>query len=1349
MFSLNYKKWFVFGVACFFSANTCYSAIAQSPLFLTVSVDPNILFNMSVETPMGGAAYNDQPDGGSCAGRISDGGTVGICYFKTQKYLGYFDPNKCYVYDSTNGRFNPSSATINTDHECSGKYSGNFMNWATMTAMDMFVWTMTGGNRIVDNADNTTVVRRMRKQNNDSWFPYKLIKSASNVAPSTVTPWSDTKIFIYNTDFGVKFGTTWGGNEKGTMNVNVRVCDKTMLEANCIAYDNGNYYKPEGLIQKNADHMRFGVTSYSNTDGNGVDGGVLRSNIKYVGTLKPNGSGGTTDNTNKEIKADGTLELNSNPGDATASGVTKSGVIAYLNKFSDIGYKSNDPASELFYESVRYFKNLGPTAEYLTGATGTEDFPKLAANRWQDPILQRCQKNFIIGINDANPWKDKKLPGTFFTTSTLASFNNHTISDDYGQPSTPDTDINVRTLTNTVGDLQGISGTSQCIGCIAGNCTSGTTTPTATNKTIAHLGEVFGTCPAPQKENSYYIAGLAYYANTQDIRTSSQSRTDIPDKQTISTFMIDTQEYNTTPLTGQMNMLWLAGKYGGFTDKNGSNTPDLTSEWDIDADGEPDNYVLASEPEKLVTALNQAFSSIEKQISSASAVAANSTHLDTGTLIYQAKFDATDWSGELLALDINTSNGVVNTATPNWEASAKLPVHSSRNIYTFNPAATAGSRGIQFQWNNLTKDSDVPAPPLPSQQTYLNTLNGNVDTTKGTLRLSWLRGDKSMEQRLGGNFRNRIKQLDGNFIADTDIADSSIATNLLGDIVNSDPTFVGTQDFGYGVLPSPEGNDYSNTFRASSTYLNRRPMIYVGANDGMLHGFDAQKNGTGSPAITTGGTEVLAYIPNALFSQLSKLPDPNYGHQYFVDGPTNIGDAYIDADNNGTVEWHTLLAGTTGGGGRAVFALDVTYPDSFGASNVLWEFTNADDVDLGYTLTQPSIVRMKGPKWAVIVANGYNSDNGHAVLFIRDAKSGSHIAKIDTGIGDTTNKNGLSTPLPVDIDNDRIIDYIYAGDLYGNLWKFDVRSNDPSLWDVANKVSSVNTPLFTACSTTGTSCTSANRQPITSKPNIGQVGTNQTEGIMIYFGTGKYYESGDNAVGNSPQVHTFYGLWDKNTGNTNTDQITDRANLQDQSIDFEGFASTTLGATGSSLLRVTSSNTVCYSATTTGCTSSSPLKQGWALNLIKPTNIYQGERVVSAALVRRGLVIFSTLIPSSDPCDFGGTGWLMELDALTGKRSASPAFDVFGGTSLAPTTTADGKVDNADLVKIDNSTNTYTASGTNVGIGFHKGPAIVESDTVDYKKLSGSTGALGGVVDAGGGGSGGGSGTRKSWRQLR
>jgi type IV pilus assembly protein PilY1 len=328
------------------------AVISQDPLFLVSSVDPNVLFNMSVETPMGGAAYNDQNDGGSCSGRPkvdghNDGNvndTVGICYFNTKTYLGYFDPKKCYTYNSGAGWYAPTGPT-NALHECSGEFSGNFMNWASMTAMDMFVWTMTGGNRIDDGADDTTVVRRTRKQNNNNWFPRKLINASHNVAPSTVTPWADSKIYIHNNSFGVKFGTTFNGNQKGTFNSQVRVCDQSVgLEDNCIPYNSGAYYKPEGLVQENAESMRFAVTSYSNTGGNGIDGGVLRSNMKYVGTNMPDGSGNMIANTLAEINAEGTLNTNPNPSDASASGVSYSGVITYLNKFSDAGYKGNDPA---------------------------------------------------------------------------------------------------------------------------------------------------------------------------------------------------------------------------------------------------------------------------------------------------------------------------------------------------------------------------------------------------------------------------------------------------------------------------------------------------------------------------------------------------------------------------------------------------------------------------------------------------------------------------------------------------------------------------------------------------------------------------------------------------------------------------------------------------------------------------------------------------------------------------------------------------------------------------------------------------------------------------------------------
>jgi Tfp pilus tip-associated adhesin PilY1 len=613
-----------------------YSAV---PPFATSGAHSNVLLNLSIEMPMQGAAYNDQPydanndgdttDSGECSGRVKDGKTVGRCYEAAQEYLGIFDPNKAYVY--TGGRFVPSGFT-NADHSTSGKWSGNFLNWATMTAIDEFRMVMTGGHRVVDTKSETVIQRaNLRLKKGHSWYPVKMIKgkgSNANVAPSTVTPFSDDRIYIYNHGYQFDVGTSWGGSQRAkNLNAQVTVCDAAQgLEDNCTDYD--GYYKPEGLIQQNANSMRFAVMGYANNRDKDRDGGILRANMKYVGSLLPDGS----PNPIAEYGTDG-IYIN-NPEGAPEG---DSGVINYINKFGAKRYKLYDPVGELFYECLNYFKNRGPTKEYLNGLSDSEKdgFPALTASQWQDPLQMQCQKNYIVGINDANPWMDKQLPGTHFTSK---EFNGRKLGGgDYGEPSNPDPDYNVTQWTNIVGDLQGLTGTKQCIGCTALDCDM-----SATDKVIPGLGEVMGTCPATRKQNSYYIAGLAYYANTQDIRS------DLPGRQTVSTFMIDTQEYENTPLVGEMNMLWLAGKYGGFeeaeNDKTDTNSdgnvyePNLASEWDVDSDGEPDNYVLANQPHKLVSGLTRAFNTINKRASSGTAASVVSNTRSGEGAVYQSIF---------------------------------------------------------------------------------------------------------------------------------------------------------------------------------------------------------------------------------------------------------------------------------------------------------------------------------------------------------------------------------------------------------------------------------------------------------------------------------------------------------------------------------------------------------------------------------------------------------------------------------------------------------------------------------------------------------------------------------------
>ncbi|MDP2326385.1 MAG: PilC/PilY family type IV pilus protein, partial [Gammaproteobacteria bacterium] len=400
-------------------------------------------------------------------------------------------------------------------------------------------------------------------------------------------------------------------------------------------------------------------------------------------------------------------------------------------------------------------------------------------------------------------------------------------------------------------------------------------------------------------------------------------------------------------------------------------------------------YLLAGNEAELTAALQAALADIEARTSSAASVATNSTRLASNTFIYQARFSSGDWGGQLLAYPIGAGGAIATldevTGVPvlgsrsGWNSSSVMPAPASRKIYTYNPGPKTG---MEFVWSALTS----------AQQTALNTNVSSVNDGLGQQRLDYLRGDRTNELP-GGPFRAR--------------------SSIMGDIINSDPTFVGNQNFGFDLLPGAEGTSYK-TFRQSTAYKDRRPVVYVAANDGMLHGFDAET-----------GVELLAYMPNAVYPMLRYLTDPSFNssHRLINDGAPKSLDAYI---NGG---WKTVLLGTLGGGGKGVYALDVTAPSSFSATRVLWEFTSANDSKMGDAIPQATIARMYNGKWAAIVSNGYNSSTGNAVLFVIDLETGVKIKEFDTGVG---SDNGLASATPVDVDGDRITDYIYAGDLKGN-----------------------------------------------------------------------------------------------------------------------------------------------------------------------------------------------------------------------------------------------------------------------------------------------------------------------------
>jgi len=618
----------------------------------------------------------------------------------------------------------------------------------------------------------------------------------------------------------------------------------------------------------------------------------------------------------------------------------------------------------------------------------------------------------------------------------------------------------------------------------------------------------------------------------------------------------------------------------------------------------------AMDANSLDSAFSTIFSSIQSQTLAASAVAANSTQLSTNSVTYKASYNPSDWSGHLMAYSLN-ANGAVTSTTPNWDAATASLSGSmsgtdatSRNIITYNSSANGGP-GVTFAWSNLNA----------TQQSQLGSAN----------LLAWLRGDDTGGGSTSTTYRQRT------------------ATKL-GDIVDSSPVYVGQPQMGYNDSIEPNASSPYSTFVTNNA--SRTPIVYVGANDGMLHGFDA-----GS------GKEVFAYIPGAVYPNLAQLASPSYSHHFYVDGSPTVADACLGGSS---CTWKTVLVGGLNAGGQGIYALDVTDPTKLGTSSVLWEFTDQNDSDLGDTFSVPQVVKLRGSgQWVAIFGNGYNnvaadgnaSTTGDAVLYVVDLATGNLIKKFDTGIGVSASSahkpNGLSTPAVLSTKGDGLGDYVYAGDLFGNMWKFDLTAQNANGWSVAFN----GKPLYTATTAAGAA------QPITVQPEISR----QPQGFggyMVYFGTGQSLEVGDNAL---TTPNTFYAIWDKGsavgTGRTGT-------NLAQQTI--------TLDTTGN--YRVVSSSTSSSSTST----SSTTLSNGWYVDL--PTS---GERVINNPLFYDNRINFTTSIPAvgSGQCTGGGSGWLMELNPATGDSLSQTPFDVNG----------DGQFNSSDDVTIPGNSNPQTA----------------------------------------------------------
>jgi type IV pilus assembly protein PilY1 len=678
-------------------------------------------------------------------------------------------------------------------------------------------------------------------------------------------------------------------------------------------------------------------------------------------------------------------------------------------------------------------------------------------------------------------------------------------------------------------------------------------------------------------------------------------------------------------------------------------------------------------PKELVDALKAVMKNIERRVFSSSGVAINGSQLyqklTSGLLLFQGSYSSEGWTGDLKAFNVDEISGDVDVLNPAWSAAQNLDLKVKSSGWDSRLIASYnGSSGIPFRFDSLadTQKSMIDA-------------DWATDSIPARNIMDYLHGDTSNEVRNGGGLRSRF--------------------SALGDIVHSTPAF-------------------------------KNGLVYTGANDGMLHAFDADT-----------GEELFAYVPNLVFANLKYLAEIDYAHRYYVDLDPCVRDVTLPGVT-------TMLVGGLGKGGRGYFALDISgLSPAFGdlpasesvlADRVMWEYPDAATLateveDLGYSFSKVALVKSNDTNnapWVVIFGNGYNSVNGHAVLFILDPTTGDLLKRIDTGVGDC---NGLSTPFASDVDHNGTVDYVYAGDLKGNLWKFDLTSTNFNDWDVAYKESTTPEPLF---KTPG--------QPITTRPDA--TWHCEQDGYLVMFGTGRYLGLAD-LTDNSQQA--VYGIWDYGDdeddgeyvgafdGSTITgSNLPDTVSLLQQIV---------VVPTDDPYLRTLSAGEPDWKATTDGgafgcgdnegtdpCDPNStgtfpdPVKHaGWFFNLPE-----SGERVVSDVQVRDGKLTLVSYVNEGSTCGLAGHSWFMTIDPCTGGRLKDVYFDISG----------DFQFDDQDLINIGTAKDPIMVPPIAIQIsGKVEMPTYVINKAGGYEKIiipddAGNPGGSGGPGGPGGGG---------------
>jgi len=890
------------------------------------------------------------------------------------------------------------------------------------------------------------------------------------------------------------------------------------------------------------------------------------------------------------------------------------------------------PLAEAYYEVINYFAGKSPQYIGLGTHSGNDQniHVPLTSGKYVSPVQYRCQKNYAIVLTDGAPSLDYHFPNFPKSDRNYGSFSSY-----WGPTTGPD--ANYDGVDNDGGS-----------------------------------GGVF-----------YFLDDMANYAWKTDLRINGQdgASTDLTGAsfdssdfatQKLATFTV---AFTLTDPSSEVTMLKTAAFYG-----EGGKAGEYT--------GSANRFFSANNSAALTVAFQSAIDQIVDENSTTTEATASSDLLSSAatTYVFQTQFTSNKWTGELIGYKFVKSTDGSYSLVKQWAAPNAFPASWGNRVVD-----SGLNGGVPLKWGKLTA-----AQKLWFDEDGDGTTNDGSTTNGDKQRLNYIRG-KTATAINASNYRTR--------------------ESLMGDIINSSPLYVGP----------PTASEYKNTDLESSfaSFITskggRDSMIYVGANDGLLHGFDVN------------GNEKMAFAPSKVIPNMVEFSQQEYSHQFYVDGtPTaaNVRAQFV----TGSDSWRTVLVGGLRRGGQGIYALDITDPSRFidggnsvdntrAAATLLWEFSDdvalaatandkyTADADLGYSYSDPQVMRLNDGNFYVVLGNGYNSteadgnasSTGDAVLYLLNIATGEVFKKMSTqtGMEEDPNRapldpvtsglgNGLATVTGFDGGElsggyltgkaDGKIDYVYAGDLFGNVWKFDLSSTDSDNWGA-----SAPTRLFTAQDA------SANAQPITSQIEAVRLSNNE---IMLYFGTGKLLEQADAQTANI-STQTFYGIVDSGATLARSDLLQQSIFFQDN-YNFSGITKE---------VRLTTDHT------------RNPSQHGWYIDLKKPVddgngNISyenEGEQVIVGARFIDNYVYFVTNISNQDACLTPvEKNFLMVLSAKSGASLNDVVID----------TNEDGTIDKTGDNVTFSDGSSHTVSGR-TGFGTQL-PIIIKTGDVSDDGSEGS-----------------------------